>query len=109
MDTAILTYYMLGKGFLALKRVSDAEQSLLKAQHALSERKQMCEKNANRTGFWTTEIATALARVKICQKRPEDALKYLHQVRKLVEKRYGSEDVKLISVYQVRYFASLRL
>lgn len=46
--------------------------------------------------YWTVEICTGLARVKIHQKNNSKALEHLETVKKLLVKKYPKNSLKLV-------------
>lgn len=97
--------------------MSDASKALWKAEKTLEERKALGE--MRKGGFWATEIAAAIARLKVdlhseppglpqgydCglkleKGEPGAALRYLERVKRLVSGRYGEGSTRLVPVHR---------
>ena len=97
MDTNIQALYLIGRSQIALGKLKEARVSLTKAAQALKSRREAGA--MNKGGFWTTELETAWARLKLKEGSASEALPHLNKVERLMISRFGEDSSKLLPLY----------
>ncbi|XP_013406257.1 tetratricopeptide repeat protein 23-like [Lingula anatina] len=100
MEVLVKTYYTMGRALTKLKKYTEADQALQRAEKIAQERSRLPNVNSDDCDEMDIKISIALGRLNGAQEKAASATSYFDKAIELIEKQHGNDSIRLIPVYQ---------